>query len=234
MLDHILLQKWIYFCRTIYRCRDSKQAESPRVSQIYIGCYLPVGAGKDGSVSGGWTAVQGQLVLRRIQHGGVQFMGDLPPHDENLAVRSFEKIAFAHALGRSDDSVLHQITEKEQSMTIEKDLHFADPGEPFTFLNLFEMDKADVDQFVVDWKRRSAIMGQQLGFISANLLKSVLPNSRYQLVNVSFWQSYEAWVAANNDPTYADQLAANLDHTKSIQVTRGFYRPVAAYTHLYE
>lgn len=36
-------------------------------------------------------------------------------------------------------------------MTIEKDTHFADPSEPLTFINLFEMDEADIDQFVADW-----------------------------------------------------------------------------------
>ena len=41
-------------------------------------------------------------------------------------------------------------------MTIEKDTRFADPGEPFTFVNLFEIDEADINQFVVDWKQRAA------------------------------------------------------------------------------
>lgn len=67
-------------------------------------------------------------------------------------------------------------------------------------------------------------MGQQPGFINANLLKSVLPDNRYQLINVSLWQSYDAWIAATNDPTYANQLSADLSHIKSIQVTRGMRR----------
>ncbi len=91
-----------------------------------------------------------------------------------------------------------------------------------------------MDQFIADWQRRSKIMGQEAGFISADLEKSLLKDHQYQIINVAHWQSYDAWVAANNNPDYAKKLASDLGGTANVVVHRGFFRPVASYTHLYD
>lgn len=119
-------------------------------------------------------------------------------------------------------------------MPVEKNPALKNPEAPFVFINLFEIAEDDIEQFVSDWERRAKVMGQQPGFMSANVYKSLLPDNQFQLVNVAQWQSYDAWVAANNDPTYAQQLAEDLGHTPNVKVNRGFYRPVTSYTHLYD
>ncbi len=118
-------------------------------------------------------------------------------------------------------------------MPAEKNPNFEKPDEPFTFINIFEIAEKDIDQFVSDWQSRSKIMGQMPGAITATLYKSVLPENKFQLVNVSLWQSYNAFLDATNDQTYAKRLSDDLDHTPSIKINRGFYRPVATTTHFY-
>jgi len=118
-------------------------------------------------------------------------------------------------------------------MTVEKNPEIKNPEAPFDFINLLEVPEDEMDQFVTDWKRRSAVMGQEAGFISADLEKSLLKDHKYQIINVAHWQSYNAWVDANNDDTYSKKLANDLGGTNHVKVTRGFFRPVASYTHLY-
>lgn len=115
----------------------------------------------------------------------------------------------------------------------QKDPAIKSPELPFVFINLMEMDAKDIDPFVLDWQVRSKIMGQMPAAIGSTLYRSVLPANTFQIVNVSQWQSYSGFIDANNDPAYAQKLGADLSHTPSIKLIRGFYRPVAAYTHIY-
>ncbi|WP_322060153.1 antibiotic biosynthesis monooxygenase family protein [Paraburkholderia sp. J63] len=119
-------------------------------------------------------------------------------------------------------------------MSSTRNPNIQNPEAPFYFINLLEIAEADIEQFVDDWNRRSKLMGQMPGFIRADLQKSLLPDHQYQLINVSLWQSYDAWVAAVDNPAYASELKTDLHRTSSVKVNRGFYRPVASYTHLYE
>ncbi len=107
------------------------------------------------------------------------------------------------------------------------------PESPFVFINLMQMRAEDVGPFVADWRRRSKIMGQMPAAIGSTLYRSVLPDSAFQIVNVSQWQSYNGFMEAINDSTYARELTSDLEHTPSIKLTRGFYRQVATYTHVY-
>ncbi len=107
------------------------------------------------------------------------------------------------------------------------------PEMPFMFINLMEMNPEDVAPFISDWKIRSGIMGQMPAAMGSTLYKSTLPDNRFQIINVSQWQSYNGFIDANNDPVYARELSADLGHTPSIKLIRGFYRPVASHTHTY-
>lgn len=118
-------------------------------------------------------------------------------------------------------------------MTLERIAELQNPEAPFTFINLFEIDEADIEQFLSDWNERSKIMGQMPGYIRADIYKSLLPDHQYQLINVSHWQSYDAFLAANNDPQYAQQLNNDLNNMPEMNIHRGYFRPVASYTHLY-
>ena len=116
---------------------------------------------------------------------------------------------------------------------VQKDPEIKYPENPFVFINLMEMNAEDVSPFVLDWRVRSKVMGQMPAAIGSTLYRAVLSDSHFQIVNVSQWQSYNGFVDANNDPTYAQELNSDLSHTPSIKLTRGFYRPVASYTHIY-
>lgn len=110
---------------------------------------------------------------------------------------------------------------------VKKDPAIANPEAPFVFINLMEMAQGDIGPFLADWASRSQLTRQQAGSMSATLYKTLLPDSRYQIINISQWQSYNAFVDAQNDATYSRQLAKDLNQTSSIKLLRGFFRPVA-------
>lgn len=116
----------------------------------------------------------------------------------------------------------------------QKDPEIKYPESPFVFINLMEMETADTSRFIADWQVRSKVMGQMPAAMGSTLYKSLLPGTSFQVVNVSQWQSYNGFIDANNDPTYAQELTSDLGHTPSIKLTRGFYRPVASSTHIYQ
>ena len=117
---------------------------------------------------------------------------------------------------------------------VKKDPAISQAEVPFVFINLMEMAPQDISPFIADWKSRSQLTRQQLGSMTATLYKTILPDSRYQIVNISQWQSYDAFVNGQNDPSYSARLEADLNQTASIKLTRGFFRPVAYCAHLYD
>lgn len=110
---------------------------------------------------------------------------------------------------------------------VKRNLEIPNPEAPVTFINLMEIPAQDIERFVADWNESSKIMGQMPGFITATLYRSLVAEAKYQLVTVGQWQSYDAWLAANNDPAYAQRLSEDIGHTAEIKLTRGFYRPAA-------
>ncbi len=117
---------------------------------------------------------------------------------------------------------------------LRKDPEIKFPDLPFVFINLMEMNANEVDSFVSDWQARSKTMGQMPAAMGSTLYRSLASNTAFQIVNVSQWQSYNGFIDANNNPSYSAKLAADLGHIPSIKLTRGFYRPVASYTHTYQ
>jgi heme-degrading monooxygenase HmoA len=71
----------------------------------------------------------------------------------------------------------------------------ADDG-PVTFINVFEIDPAQIDDFIVGWKQRGEIMRRQPGFRAFHLHRALSQDAPYQLVNVAQWDSVEALQAA--------------------------------------
>ncbi|EAA7091090.1 hypothetical protein FGH87_11315 [Salmonella enterica] len=117
---------------------------------------------------------------------------------------------------------------------VKKDPAFSHPDAPFVFINLMEMAPEDATMFIADWKIRSQLTRQQAGSMNATLYRAVLTDERYSIINVSQWQSYNAFVDAQNDPTYSRQLQNNLNQTSSIKLIRGFFRPVAYQIQTYD
>ncbi|GAA1549995.1 antibiotic biosynthesis monooxygenase family protein [Brevibacterium picturae] len=65
-----------------------------------------------------------------------------------------------------------------------------------TFINVIEVPAERVDEFVEQWRERVALMRVAPGFRDVRLHRALLPDARFQLVNVAHWDSAEACEAA--------------------------------------
>ena len=77
-----------------------------------------------------------------------------------------------------------------------------------TFVNVIELPAEQVDDFLSGWRERADFMRHQPGFRDYALHRAVLPNSRFQLINIARWDSQEAFQSAIADPTFRDQIQA--------------------------
>lgn len=135
-------------------------------------------------------------------------------------------IAYTHfGTARSADALLDRL---------KKDPAISNPEAPFVFINLMQMQQKDIAPFLADWQSRSQLTRQQAGSMNATLYKTLLPDSRYSIINISQWQSYNAFIDAQNDATYSQQLEKDLNQTSSIKLVRGFFRPVAYQIQTYD
>jgi heme-degrading monooxygenase HmoA len=80
--------------------------------------------------------------------------------------------------------------------------------EPITFINVFELDPADADEFIEGWKERGEFMRKQPGFRSFRLHRALTPDAAYQLVNVAVWDSVEDLRAATGKPEFQASVRA--------------------------
>ncbi|HCL5074346.1 TPA: hypothetical protein N2F43_003679 [Salmonella enterica] len=138
-------------------------------------------------------------------------------------------VAYTHLATRDGDPTANTLLER-----VKKDPAISNPEAPFVFINLMQMAQKDVAPFIADWKIRSQLTRQQAGSMGATLYKNQLPDSRYPIINISQWQSYNAFIDAQNDATYSRQLAKDLNQTASIRLIRGFFRPVAYQIQTYD
>ncbi len=156
-----------------------------------------------------------------------------PSQQNSNAIQGFYRPAVSYVHLQAEEIVPGQ-PPKGTPLRIIKDPAITNPGSPFVFINLMEMAQNDIEPFISDWKVRSQLTRKLVGAMGATLYKTMLPDSRYQIVNISQYQSYNAFVDGQNDPVYTKKLAADLNQTASIQLIRGFFRPVADYVHVYE
>ncbi|AXB44549.1 antibiotic biosynthesis monooxygenase family protein [Amycolatopsis albispora] len=68
-----------------------------------------------------------------------------------------------------------------------------------TFINVFEIPADRVDEFVGHWRERAELLRDAPGFRDVRLHRALLPDSRFQLVNVAHWDSEEDWLAATRN-----------------------------------
>jgi heme-degrading monooxygenase HmoA len=102
-------------------------------------------------------------------------------------------------------------------------------GGPVTFLNIFEIPREDVATFRAGWVERIRLVEDAPGFRGAQLLEAVSDDERFQVVNVTQWDSREAQEAATRTP----QLQASVAEARGDQRQRatphpGFYRVAAS------
>lgn len=96
---------------------------------------------------------------------------------------------------------------------------------PFVFVNAFEIPADQVDAFLTGWQDRADFMRRQPGFRGYRMLRAMLPDSRFQLINVARWDSVEAFRTATADPGFQRQLKALTDNPDfDVTGNPGLYR----------
>jgi heme-degrading monooxygenase HmoA len=82
---------------------------------------------------------------------------------------------------------------------------------PVTFINVFEIDPAELDSFLVGWRERAEFMSKQPGFRSFRLHRALTPDTPFQLVNVAEWDSLDALRAATAQPFFQQSARRSID-----------------------
>lgn len=100
-----------------------------------------------------------------------------------------------------------------------------DPG--VTFINVIELPAAEVDDFLVHWRERVARMRTAPGFRDVRLHRALLPDARFQLVNIAHWDSAEDCRAAGADPAVTASVA---EAEKSAKAYPGLYHVIAEFS----
>ncbi|MEU4344017.1 antibiotic biosynthesis monooxygenase family protein [Nocardia sp. NPDC023852] len=95
-----------------------------------------------------------------------------------------------------------------------------------TFINVIELPADRVDEFIEQWRARAALMRTAPGFRDVRLHRALLPDTRFQLINVAHWDSAEACEAAGMNPTV---LASVSEARKSATAHPALYEVVAAH-----
>jgi len=67
---------------------------------------------------------------------------------------------------------------------------------PVTLINAFEVPVSDETVFLEQWKRTSAQVQGQKGFIETKLHRALQDDARFLYVNVATWESEELYHAA--------------------------------------
>jgi heme-degrading monooxygenase HmoA len=99
-----------------------------------------------------------------------------------------------------------------------------------TFINVFEIDRDDLETFTSGWRRLAGIMASAPGFRGAQLHEALSGETRFQLVNVARWDSEQAWRDAAANPEMraaAERLGA--DPVPRAVHNTGLYRPVVTF-----
>lgn len=100
------------------------------------------------------------------------------------------------------------------------------PDQGVTFINVIEVAADDVDAFVDHWRERVALMRTAPGFRDVRLHRALLPDTRFQLINVAHWDSAEACEAAGLNPT----VVASVDQARQVATANpALYEVVAEF-----
>ncbi|MGK5450999.1 antibiotic biosynthesis monooxygenase family protein [Streptomyces radiopugnans] len=98
-------------------------------------------------------------------------------------------------------------------------------------MNVFGISAEHLDAFVARWEQRAALMRTRPGFIDSRLHRARSAETRFQLVNVSHWESREAWEAATADPEFRERAQAAQDDPQTrITSSRGLYDVVVEFS----
>ncbi|WP_280400476.1 DJ-1/PfpI family protein [Nocardia carnea] len=133
---------------------------------------------------------------------------------------------------RSDGWAAHRDGDRESTPlgTTRLPAHVGDEtrrAEGVTFVNAIELPTERIDEFVEQWRDRAELMRTAPGFRDVRLHRAILPDARFQLVNIAHWDSVEAYEAAGANPT----VLASVDEAKTIATAYpALYRVTAEYS----
>jgi heme oxygenase (mycobilin-producing) len=95
-----------------------------------------------------------------------------------------------------------------------------------TLINVIEIAADEVESFVAGWHERAEFMRTKPGFRDYQLHRALLPDSRFQLINIARWDSVEAFRAATADPEFLRQVQAVGDRELHLAANPALYRVV--------
>ncbi|MEU6994180.1 antibiotic biosynthesis monooxygenase family protein [Streptomyces sp. NPDC046465] len=105
------------------------------------------------------------------------------------------------------------------------------PDAPVTFINIFEIAAEHLDAFIARWEQRAALMSAKPGFLDSRLHRARSSQTRFQLVNISHWQSLEAYEAAGSDPAFQQHTRAARENSQTpVTSSPGLYDIAADYS----
>ena len=85
------------------------------------------------------------------------------------------------------------------------DRQLAVDASPVVLVNLFTLDKADEQAFLVIWRDDAQFMKQQPGFISTQLHRAIGESPTY--LNYAVWETTEHFRAAFTNPEFRATIA---------------------------
>jgi len=98
-----------------------------------------------------------------------------------------------------------RMTEMDQNVTLAQQLEAADGGGPVVLFNKFEVDAADVDEFMAAWADDAAHFKSQPGYISAQLHQGIAGSTVF--LNVAVWESVDHFRNAFGAPEFRARLS---------------------------
>ena len=97
-----------------------------------------------------------------------------------------------------------QFVEMDRGVTLSEQLQ--DQDGPVILINKFDVDAADVEQFLAEWADDAAYFQRQPGFIAAQLHRGIAGSGVF--LNYAVWESTAHFRRAFTDP----EFRAKLDH----------------------
>ena len=113
-----------------------------------------------------------------------------------------------------------KIVEMDEIITLEKQSE-EDVG-PVILINKFNLDPADVDQFLKVWTSDAEIMKQQPGFISTQLHRGIAGSSIF--INYAIWESTSQFKQALSNPQFQAKMS---DYPTSVIASPHLFKKIA-------
>ena len=79
--------------------------------------------------------------------------------------------------------------------------------EQCTVIVAYEVAHEDCQRFMDSWEKANAALKEQPGFVSTALHKAVSANPDFRFVNISCWESDDAFRAATCSPAFQEASA---------------------------